>query len=111
MKKNQHDRVFTVAPEGSARVDHNESILNTNTSSSEVIFLTHILSLKTAALMHMGIVPSQEDAFDLETAQHIIETLTVLQEKSQGNLSTEEQKHLEASIYELQVAFIKVNDA
>jgi hypothetical protein len=110
MKKKQHDRVFTVAPEGSARVEQGKTISSSNTSSSEVIFLTHILSLKTAALMHMGIVPSQEDTFDLETAQHIIDTLTVLQEKSKGNLSTEEQKHLTASIYELQVAFIKVRD-
>jgi len=108
MAHDEKKRIFKVAPEGDAVVEVDYVDHHKGSTSSEVIFLTHILSLKTAALMHMGIVPNQEDAFDLETAKHIIETLQVLREKSEGNLRAEEKKHLEASIYELQVAFIKV---
>ena len=108
MTHDEKKRVFRVAPEGSAVVEIDDVEYHKTHTSSEVIFLTHILSLKTAALMHMGVIPGEENAFDLETAKHMIETLQVLREKSEGNLNAEEKKHLEASIYELQMAFIKV---
>jgi hypothetical protein len=108
MSEENRKRVFKVAPEGEAHLEEGEPLHARSTSPSGVTFLTHILSLKTAALIHLGLLPDSNEEFDLETAAHIIETLQVLKEKTMGNLSHQEQKLLEASLYELQVAFVKV---
>ena len=108
MSEKNRKRVFKVAPEGEAHLEEGESTHTRVNSPSGVTFLTHILSLKTAASIHLGLLPDSNEEFDLETAAHIIETLQVLKEKTVGNLSHQEQKLLETSLYELQVAFVKV---
>lgn len=115
MSPNKADRVFNVGPEGQAAIDHTHlesSVelppLPQNASPDEVIFLTHILSLKTAALIHLGVIKEYGEELDLETAKQIIDTLEVLQKRTKGHLSFEESRHLEASIKELKVAYISV---
>ena len=113
-------RVFNVAPEGvtSIEVDqssHSESARPTpidleqiikSSSPDEVIFLTHILSLKTAALIHLGVIKEAGEEMDLETAQQIIETLIVLEKRTQGHLGFEERQLLETAIQELKQAYL-----
>ena len=104
-----NQRVFTVAPEGETQqVDIDNQDLYTKNSPSEVIFLTHLLSLKTAALIHLGLVNNEEDEIDFETASHIIDTLDVLKEKTSGNLTQEETQHLNAILYDLKRAYVQV---
>jgi hypothetical protein len=73
-------------------------------------FLT--LSLRTQAefqlgLMHFG-PPEEKPEPDFEMARHSIDMLAVLQEKTRGNLSMEEQRMLENSITELRFRFVQV---
>ena len=73
-------------------------------------FLT--LSLRTQAefqlgLMHFG-APEEKPEPDLELARHSIDLMAVLQEKTRGNLSLEEQRLLENSLTELRFRFIQV---
>ena len=78
----------------------------------EVNFSTFIVSLSTEVLFHLGEFPhpvSGERQKDLPLAKHAIDTLAVLKEKTQGNLSDEEQKLLEGMLYDLRMAFIRAS--
>ena len=108
-------RVFSVAPEGSTAIEGAdrsiEDVLPTlpkDCSPDEVIFLTHILSLKVAALVHLGVIKEQGEEVDIETAKQIIDTLEVLKKRTGGHLSFEEEKMFETSLKELKVAYLSV---
>ena len=78
----------------------------------EVNFSTFIVSLSTEVLFHLGEFPhpvSGERQKDLPLAKHAIDTLAMLKEKTQGNLSDEEQKLLEGMLYDLRMAFIRAS--
>ncbi len=78
----------------------------------EVNFSTFIISLSTEVLFHLGEFPhpvSGEKQKDLPLAKHAIDTLAMLKEKTQGNLSDEEQQLLEGMLYDLRMAFIRTS--
>ena len=78
----------------------------------EVNFSTFIVSLSTEVLFHLGEFPhpvSGEKQKDLPMAKHVIDTLAMLKEKTQGNLSDEEQKLMEGMLYDLRMAFIRAS--
>ena len=67
-----------------------------------------IYSLRLQAEMSLGLLPladDQEPDFDL--ARHNIDLLAMLQEKTKGNLSTEEQRALDNSLVELRFRFVE----
>ena len=75
-----------------------------------VSFTSFILSLNTTALFHLGDIPHPETGrkvFDLELARHAIDTLAMLEEKTKGNLDSEEQELVSRVVYELKMRFIK----
>ena|ERR1700727_37037 len=67
-----------------------------------------IYSLRLQAEMSLGMLPlgdSQEP--DLELASHHIDLLAMLQEKTKGNLTAEEQRTLDSSVAELRIHFVE----
>ena len=78
----------------------------------EVNFSTFIVSLSTEVLFHLGEFPhpvSGEKQKDLSLAKHAIDTLAMLKDKTQGNLSDEEKQLLEGMLYDLRMAFIRAS--
>jgi hypothetical protein len=59
-------------------------------------------------LMHFG--QEEKPKPELELARHTIDMLGVLQQKTRGNLSLEEQRMLDNSITELRFRFVQVSD-
>ena len=114
MSKDDERRVFSVAPEGVASIEANQRSQHSSeipplppaSSPDEVIFLTHVLSLKTAALIHLGVITEVGESVDIETGKQIIDTLIVLEKRTQGHLSYEEGKLLNTSIQELKMAYV-----
>lgn len=45
---------------------------------------------------------------DLEVAKHYIDMLAVLEEKTKGNLSPEEQRALDSVLYEMRMRYVQV---
>ncbi|MCF8032023.1 MAG: DUF1844 domain-containing protein [Desulfarculaceae bacterium] len=71
-----------------------------------------ILSLAHATMMHLGQIPDpngQPMPADLELARHTIDTIAMLKEKTEGNLSPEEQKLVETALTELRMAFVQLS--
>jgi len=79
--------------------------------SNLITFSTFILSLNTAALVHLGEIPdpiTNKKQVNLTLAKQTIDTLEMLKEKTKGNLSVDEEKLLQSIIYELKIKFLKL---
>lgn len=74
-------------------------------------FNNFILSLNTAALVHLGEIPdpiTKKKEPDLMLARQTIETLEMLKEKTKGNLTPEEENLLQAILFELKLKYVKL---
>ena len=77
-------------------------------------FSSFIVSLAGSAMAHMGQAAAQGDepiSVDLPMARQTIDLLSLLQEKTKGNLDNEEEKLLQTLLYELRTQFVAVSDA
>jgi len=76
----------------------------------EVTFSSFIYSLSTSALVHLGEIPeptTQKMAKNLPLAKQTIDILGILQEKTKGNLTQEEENLLNSLLYDLRMRFVK----
>jgi Domain of unknown function (DUF1844) len=71
-----------------------------------------VLSLRTQAEMQMGLLSFGDEPpeCNLFLAQHSIDMLDLLRDKTRGNLSLEEQRLIENSLTELRFRFVQVAD-
>jgi hypothetical protein len=75
----------------------------------EADFTTLIFSLSSTALFHIGDIADPETGkktVDLSLAKHAIDTISMLQEKTSGNLSGEEKKFTESVLADLRWRFV-----
>lgn len=71
---------------------------------------TFFLSISSAAFMGMGLVPpvdGQETHVDLDLAKQNIDLLELMQEKTRGNRTAEEEKLLEQLLFETRMKFVE----
>lgn len=67
-----------------------------------------VYSLRLQAELNMGLLPFDENTEpDLELGRHNIDLLAMLQEKTRGNLSPDEQRSLDNSVTELRLRFVQ----
>ncbi len=74
-------------------------------------FALFIQSLAHQVLMGLGLVPWPDSGVvrkQLEMARETLDLMSMLQEKTKGNLSGEESKMLETLLYELRIAYVQV---
>jgi hypothetical protein len=72
-------------------------------------FPSYILSYYTQGLVLLGEVPNpmtNQKEEDLQGARHTIDIISMLKEKTQGNLSKEEDQLLDSVLYELRMKFM-----
>lgn len=78
---------------------------------SDLSFTSFVLSLATTAAIHFGDVPDpstgEKGAVNLDGAGQMIEILSLLDEKTRGNLTAEERQVLEQVLYELRLRFVQ----
>lgn len=76
----------------------------------EVTFSAFIMSLNTSVLYHLGEIAdpvSGEKTVSLDPARHGIDTLVLIQEKTKGNLTTDEEAMLKNILYDVKLRFVK----
>ncbi|SHO50503.1 DUF1844 domain-containing protein [Desulfopila aestuarii] len=76
----------------------------------EVTFSTFVMSLNTSALYHLGEIRDPRTGqtnVDHDLARHAIDTLVMLQQKTKGNLSRDEEEMLKNIIYDVKLRFVK----
>ncbi len=71
---------------------------------------TLVQSLVTQVLFYLGDIAGRggEPVVNLDMAKHNLDTLTVVEEKTKGNLTDDEQHMLNAALYEARMRFIAV---
>lgn len=77
----------------------------------EVDFVTFVVSLSTNALVSMGMLPrpdTGEKKRDLPLARQTIDILALLQQKTKGNLTGEEERILDTVLYDLRMTYVQV---
>jgi hypothetical protein len=75
-------------------------------------FATLVNMLTTNAMVFLGQIPapgSQQYMRNLPQAQHMIDLLMVLREKTRGNLSPEEDQMMQELLPQLQMAYVSVS--
>ncbi|MFQ5736174.1 MAG: DUF1844 domain-containing protein [Thermodesulfobacteriota bacterium] len=73
-------------------------------------FTTFILSLSTSVLMNLGVVENpvtKKTEKELPVAKQTIDLLTLLKEKTQGNLTEDETGLLDNVLHELRMLYVK----
>jgi hypothetical protein len=74
---------------------------------------SYLLSYYTQGLVLLGEVPNpytNKKEEDVEAARHTIDILTMLEQKTKGNLTKEEQQLMETVLYELRMKFMARTD-
>lgn len=82
----------------------------TGSELPRIDFATFIVSLNSAALVHLGVLeePSTKNLVkNLPLAKQTIDILTMLEEKTRGNLTPEERTMLQSMLYDLRVIYVK----
>lgn len=76
-------------------------------------FTAFVLSLASTAAIHFGDLPDlisgQRSELNLDGAAQMIEILSLLDQKTRGNLTAEERQMLEQVLYELRMRFVEAS--
>ncbi|MCF8111345.1 MAG: DUF1844 domain-containing protein [Desulfobacteraceae bacterium] len=76
----------------------------------EINFTTFVLSLNSSALVHLGQHADPTTGAtgkNLPVAKQTIDVIAMLEEKTRGNLTDEEQRLLTNILYELRLLYVK----
>jgi hypothetical protein len=80
---------------------------------SDLSFTAFVISLASSAAIHLGDVADPDTGAraepNLEGASQMIEILSLLDQKTKGNLSAEERQVLEQVLFELRMRFVEVS--
>ncbi|MBU1565029.1 MAG: DUF1844 domain-containing protein [Proteobacteria bacterium] len=77
----------------------------------EVTFPAFVMSLNTSALYHLGEIADPQTGkriVEPDLARHAIDTLVLIQNKTKGNLSSDEEELLKNILYDIKIRFVKV---
>ena len=79
----------------------------------EMTFERFLASLYMTAMLQLGLMREQggQPRIDIIGARQTIDTLTLIAEKTKGNLTPAEENFLQNSLYELRMAYVEVTNA
>jgi len=84
------------------------------TTMPPIDFGTFVLSLGSSAIMHLGEAERPQTGKtdkDLPMAKHTIDLLSMLEEKTKGNRTPQEDKLLESLLYDLRIRYVNASKA
>ena len=76
----------------------------------EINFATFVVSLNASALMHLGAIEDPTTGKtdkNLSMAKQTIDILSMLEEKTAGNLSKDEENLVKSILYDLRIIYVK----
>lgn len=79
----------------------------------EITFERFLASLYMTAMLQLGLMRQQgaQPQVDIIGARQTIDTLSLMSEKTKGNLTAAEANFLQNSLYELRMAYVEVTNA
>jgi hypothetical protein len=80
------------------------------TAAEGINFASFLISLGTQAFMHLGDIPNpqtQQREKDLPAAKQMIDLLGILQTKTQGNLTADEERMFQQLLLDLRLRYVR----
>jgi hypothetical protein len=105
-------RAPSARPVGAAEQAYSQTTGGQPRGLPEATFLSLINMLAVEAAMHMGLIETPGEAqpgLDLEAARHMIDMLGVLEQKTRGNLSADEDRLLENILADLRMQYVALS--
>ena len=100
------------AEEPKAHRPEPESTMRDETPPPPLDFSGFVLSLANTALFQLGMIKiseTEEPKKDLVGARQTIDLMSLLEEKTRGNLTDEEKKLLSETLFQLRMAFVEAS--
>ena len=97
---------------GGAEPKESAAAGQTDADLPAVDFTTFVVSLSHSALLHLGDAPHPQNGksvVDLPLARQTIDLLSLLQEKTHGNLTGAEERVLSQALYDLRLRYVEVS--
>jgi hypothetical protein len=97
----------------SKELDSQVELSGRSAKEFEMTFERFLASLYMTAMLQLGLMRQQGDQphIDIIGARQTIDTLSLIAEKTKGNLTSVEQNFLQNSLYELRMAYVEVTNA
>jgi hypothetical protein len=99
--------------ESSKDLDTQVELSGHSAKDFEITFERFLASLYMTSMMQLGLMRQQggQPQVDIIGARQTIDTLSLIAEKTKGNLTPAEQNFLQNSLYELRMAYVEVTNA
>src|SRR5947209_1521904 len=99
--------------ESSAEMDRQAELGGVPAKDMEITFERFLASLYMSGMLQLGLMHEQgaPPQLDLMGARQTIDSLSLLSEKTKGNLTSAEQSFLQHALYELRMAYVEVTNA
>ena len=100
----------TAQPESATLPEEKSEDLSGEEGILEVNFINYVTSLAYQVIIFLGEAPNPftgQVEQNLQQAKFLIDTLTMMREKTKGNLSKDEENVLNMTLYELQMKFVE----
>jgi hypothetical protein len=99
--------------ESSKHLDRQVELSGHSAKELEMTFERFLASLYMTAMMQLGLMHEQggQPQIDIIGARQTIDTISLLSEKTKGNLSPVEENFMQNSLYELRMAYVEVTNA
>jgi hypothetical protein len=97
----------------SAEMDRQVELDGHSAKDLEISFERFLASLYMSGMLQLGLMQEQggQPRLDLIGARQTIDSLSLLSEKTKGNLTPKEQNFLQNALYELRMAYVEVTNA
>jgi len=99
--------------QSSAEMDRQVELNGHSAKDLEITFERFLASLYMTGMLQLGLMQEQggQPRLDLIGARQTIDSLSLLSEKTKGNLTPKEQGFLQNALYELRMAYVEVTNA
>jgi hypothetical protein len=99
--------------ESSQQLDSRVELSGRSAKEFEMTFDRFLASLYMTAMLQLGLMHQQgeQPRLDIIGARQTIDTLSLLAEKTKGNLTPTEEAFLQNSLYEVRMAYVEVTNA
>jgi hypothetical protein len=99
--------------ESSKELDSRVELSGRSAKEFEMTFERFLASLYMTAMLQLGLMHQQgeQPRLDIIGARQTIDTLSLLGEKTRGNLTSTEEAFLQNSLYEVRMAYVEVTNA
>jgi len=97
----------------SSAMDERVELGGSSLKDLEITFERFLASLYMTGMMQLGLMHEEggQPRLDIIAARQTIDTLSLLSERTQGNLTKTEQDFLQNCLYELRMAYVEVTNA